>query len=82
MIVQQWPDLPDAVFCEDAAIVLAELALITRPGAPSRRPETRTVARALERHRPLSTIEPPGTLDGGDVLQIGVWGQEAFSGQC
>ena len=65
------PDLPDAVFVEDAAIVLDELALIARPGAPSRRPETRTVARALERYRRLATIEPPGTLDGGDVLRVG-----------
>ena len=65
------PDLPDAVFCEDAAIVLDELAIITRPGAASRRPETHTVARALERYRPLAAIEPPGTLDGGDVLCVG-----------
>jgi dimethylargininase len=65
------PNLPDAVFVEDAAIVLDELAIVTRPGAASRRPETRTVARALERYRPLATIEPPGTLDGGDVLRVG-----------
>jgi dimethylargininase len=65
------PDLPDAVFVEDAAVVLDELAIITRPGAASRRPETRTVARALGQYRPLATIEPPGTLDGGDVLHVG-----------
>jgi dimethylargininase len=65
------PDLPDAVFVEDAAIVLDEMALITRPGAVSRRPETRTVAQALESYRRLATIEPPATLDGGDVLRVG-----------
>jgi dimethylargininase len=65
------PELPDAVFVEDAAIVLDELAILTRPGAASRRPETRTVARALDRYRRLATIQVPGTLDGGDVLHVG-----------
>lgn len=69
------PDLPDSVFVEDTAVVLDELAVITRPGAPSRRPETAAVARALAERRPLAWIEPPGTLDGGDVLRVGrsIW---------
>ena len=48
-----------------------ELAVIARPGAPSRRGETAAVAAALARHRPLAQVEPPGTLDGGDVLRLG-----------
>ena len=63
-------DLPDAVFVEDVAIVLDELAVVTRPGAPSRRPEVASVAQALAGHRTLHPIEPPGTVDGGDVLTI------------
>lgn len=72
--VERLPELPmqpDAVFVEDTAVVLPELAVITRPGAASRRPETASVAAALERYRPLVSIESPGTLDGGDVLQLG-----------
>ncbi len=65
------PELPDSVFVEDTALVLDELAIITRPGAESRRPETVTVAKALEAYRKLCRIEPPGILDGGDVLRIG-----------
>src|SRR5581483_6641435 len=65
------PELPDAVFVEDAALVLDELAVITRPGAASRRPETPSVERALAPYRPLRRLEPPATLDGGDVLRIG-----------
>jgi len=65
------PDLPDAVFVEDTAIVLDEVAVITRPGADSRRAETPVVAEALAVHRPLRTMESPATLDGGDVLQLG-----------
>lgn len=62
------PEFPDGVFVEDAALVLPELAIITRPGAASRRGETTSVAAALAAHRPLRTIEAPATLDGGDVL--------------
>lgn len=65
------PDLPDSVFVEDTAIVLDDVAVITRPGAESRRLETPTIARALAPYRALCTIEPPGTIDGGDVLRIG-----------
>ena len=64
------PDLPDAVFVEDTAVVLDECAIITRPGAASRRPETVAVAKALTPYRKLLQIEPPGTLDGGDVLHV------------
>lgn len=64
------PMLADSVFVEDIAIVLDEVAVITRPGAHSRRAETRSVANALGRHRVLEHIEAPGTLDGGDVLCV------------
>ena len=59
------------MFVEDTCVVVDELAIITRPGAESRRPETAGVAEAVARHRALRHIEPPGTLDGGDVLRIG-----------
>lgn len=65
------PELADGVFVEDAAVVLDELAVITRPGAASRRPETPSVAAALGRWRPLAHIVAPATLDGGDVLVVG-----------
>ena len=65
------PELPDGVFVEDAAVVVDELAVITRPGSESRRGETDSVARVLARYRPLCQIEAPGTIDGGDVLRVG-----------
>ncbi len=64
------PTLPDAVFVEDTAIVLDEVAVLTRPGAESRRPEVDAVADALRAYRPLVRIEAPGTLDGGDALRL------------
>jgi dimethylargininase len=66
------PALPDAVFVEDTAVVLDEIAVITRPGAESRRPETTTVELALRAWRDVVPITDPGTLDGGDVLRIGM----------
>ena len=65
------PNLPDSVFVEDVAVVLDELAVVTRPGAESRRAETALIARVLERFRPVAAIRAPGTLDGGDVLRVG-----------
>ncbi|HKG91016.1 MAG TPA: arginine deiminase-related protein [Gemmatimonadaceae bacterium] len=77
--VEPAPELPDSVFIEDAAVVLDELAVVTRPGAESRRAETPAVAAALGRHRAVvRQIEPPGTLDGGDVLVVG---RRAFVGR-
>lgn len=65
------PELPDSVFVEDTAVVVGELAVITRPGAASRRGETASVAAALAAFRPLAAIEAPATIDGGDVLVLG-----------
>jgi dimethylargininase len=65
------PDLPDAVFVEDIAVVFDEVAIVTRPGAASRRAEVRSVADTLASYRPLRVIEAPATLDGGDVLVVG-----------
>ncbi|XP_028855866.1 N(G),N(G)-dimethylarginine dimethylaminohydrolase 1 isoform X2 [Denticeps clupeoides] len=65
--------LPDCVFVEDAAVVCGDAALITRPGAESRRKETEAMKRALMEMN-LNIIEmtdESATLDGGDVLFTG-----------
>jgi dimethylargininase len=65
-------DCPDSVFVEDTVVVCDDLAVLTRPGAAARRAEvdgTEAVVRALGLE--VVRIEPPGTLDGGDVLQVG-----------
>ncbi len=65
------PDMPDSVFIEDVALVLDRIAIITRPGADSRRVECAGVEEALAPFRAIARIEPPGTMDGGDVLVVG-----------
>ena len=65
-------DLPDSAFVEDTVVVVGDLAVLTRPGAVERHAEvagTEAVIRALGLE--VARIEEPGTLDGGDVLQVG-----------
>ena len=64
------PGLVDSVFIEDTAMVLDEIAVMCLPGARSRRAEIAGIASILQRYRTLTSIEPPGTLDGGDLLRI------------
>lgn len=64
-------EFPDCVFVEDAAVAFDEVAIMTRPGAASRRGELTAIEEALAPLRPLQRIQAPGTLDGGDVLVLG-----------
>lgn len=64
--------LPDSVFVEDTVLLFDELAVITRPGAVSRRAEVVSIEAAFHAYREIiARISEPGTLDGGDVLRIG-----------
>jgi dimethylargininase len=66
------PDCPDSVFVEDMMVVLDGTAVIARPGADARRAEVEEAERAVrDLGYDVVRIEPPGTLDGGDVLKIG-----------
>ncbi|MCL1598866.1 MAG: dimethylargininase, partial [Actinomycetia bacterium] len=62
------PGHPDAVFVEDTALVLPEVAVLLRPGAGSRRGEVPSMAAVLADFRELREMEAPATLDGGDVI--------------
>jgi len=66
------PTLPDSVFIEDAVVMFGDRAVITSPGAESRREEIVAVERTIRELVPtVARIELPGTLDGGDVLKVG-----------
>ncbi|GAB3016577.1 N(G),N(G)-dimethylarginine dimethylaminohydrolase [Nocardioides flavus (ex Wang et al. 2016)] len=68
--VPEAPECPDSVFVEDTVVMYGDLAVITRPGADERKPETAGTEQVLRElgHR-IAHIEAPGTLDGGDVLK-------------
>jgi dimethylargininase len=75
-------NLPDSAFVEDTVVVVDNLAVLTNPGAPERQAEvagTEEVIRALRLG--IARIEPPGTLDGGDVLQVGDTGYVGRGGR-
>ena len=65
-------DCPDAAFVEDTVVVYSDLAVIARPGADERKPETEGTERVLaDLGYRIERIREPGTLDGGDVLKHG-----------
>lgn len=68
--VEPADDCPDAAFVEDTVVVHGDLAVVARPGADERKPETVGTATALGAlgYR-VVRIEEPGTMDGGDVLE-------------
>lgn len=63
-------DCPDSVFVEDTVVVYGDLAVVTRPGADERKPETAGTEQTLrDLGYRITRIEATGTLDGGDVLK-------------
>ena len=65
------PGYPDAYFVEDTAVVMKNIAVITNPGADSRKGEVDSIEARLAMYRRTVHITKPGTLDGGDVLEAG-----------
>ena len=70
VVVEEEDSQPDCCFVEDTAVVTEQFALITRPGALSRRREIEDIIPILKKYRKLEYIRSPGTLDGGDILRI------------
>ena len=63
---------PDSTFVEDTAILTERGAILTRPGAPSREGETVAIRETISRFfQDIFQIEGPGTLDGGDICEVG-----------
>jgi len=63
---------PDSVFVEDTAVVTDRCAIVTNPGAVERRGEVHQVEKAVAGlYEHVERITNPGTVDGGDVLQVG-----------
>lgn len=65
------PEMPDAMFVEDTAVVVDEIAVIATMGVVTRRSELPSLTEALSRFRPLKFLNHSSTLEGGDVIQIG-----------
>jgi len=62
---------PDSTFIEDTAVVVDEIAIMASMGVDSRRGEIRGIELELAKYREIARIQPPATLEGGDVLLVG-----------
>ena len=65
-------NFPDSTFVEDTAILTSKCAIITNPGAETRKGETDEIKNVSGRFSEnIEFIQKPGTLDGGDVMMVG-----------
>jgi len=72
LVLEPCEEYPDSTFVEDVALITPKCAIITRPGAPSRRGEVHQIEFVLkQRFNNIEAIEAPGTLDGGDIMMVG-----------
>jgi len=72
IVLEADDNYPDSTFVEDTALLTPRCAVITRPGAPSRRGEVDAVRDALREHYAnIQSIREPGTLEAGDVMMVG-----------
>jgi dimethylargininase len=72
MILPQEENYPDSTFVEDVALIAGDCAIITRPGAPSRRGETAAIKTVLkEIFNVVEEVSEPGTVEGGDIMKVG-----------
>jgi dimethylargininase len=63
---------PDSTFVEDTALLSQDCAIIMNPGAPSRKGETKDIATLIRKYyQNMEVIEPPGTVDAGDIMMVG-----------
>lgn len=72
IILEAEEEFPDSVFVEDTALCTPKCAIITNPGANSRKGETRSIESALKKHYSvIEHIEEPGSIDAGDIMMVG-----------
>jgi len=72
MVLPPDEDFPDSTFIEDVALIAGKTAIITRPGAPSRRGETTTIKPVLTKiFDHIEEVNSPGTVEGGDIMKVG-----------
>ena len=70
-VLEEEPDFPDSVFVEDTAVLTPEFAVITNPKPETRSGEIHSMSKILrEIYNQVYSVKSPGTLEGGDVLQI------------
>jgi dimethylargininase len=73
---------PDSTFIEDVALCTPACAIITNPGAPSRKGEIIGIREVLEDYyKIIEEIQLPGTVEAGDILMCGTHYYIGISGR-
>ncbi|ATW26286.1 dimethylarginine dimethylaminohydrolase family protein [Candidatus Formimonas warabiya] len=63
---------PDSCFVEDVALCTKKCAIITNPGAPTRKGEEEEMKEVLKRfYENMEFIQDPGTVEAGDIMMVG-----------
>lgn len=72
LVLEANEDYPDSCFVEDPAVITSQCAILTNPGAESRRGEVSIIEKAVCQFRDqIERIEAPAFLEGGDVMMVG-----------
>jgi len=72
MVLEEDEKHPDSTFVEDTALLTRECAIITNPGALSRRGEIIEIKNVLkEYYSYIEEVQEPGTVDAGDIMMVG-----------
>lgn len=72
MVLPADENFPDSTFVEDVALMTPHCAILTNPGAPSRRMETRSMLKTIrEFYTNVELIDSPGTVEAGDIMMVG-----------
>lgn len=72
IVLDASPENPDSMFVEDVALLTGQCAVLTRPGAASRRGEVDLVRRAVEaEYSTVYEIAAPGCVEAGDIMMVG-----------
>jgi|TARA_Y100000031_G_C8237657_1_gene394146 dimethylargininase len=72
LVLEPEEEYPDSTFVEDVALLTSDFAIITNPGAPSRRGEITEIKAVLKKYyKNIEQIESPGTVEAGDIMMVG-----------
>ncbi len=72
LVLEADENFPDSTFVEDTALLTPHCAIITNPGAPTRKGETHDIKKVVSRfYSVIEQIKDPGTVEGGDIMRVG-----------
>lgn len=82
LVLRENEHYPDSTFVEDVALLTGDCAIITNPGAVSRRGETAEIKEILKNYYiNIEEVRGPGTVEAGDIMMVGTHFYIGLSGR-